>query len=762
MKQFSCVVIIFINCLYLLSAQPSVVTEELWSRPASNEWYPFHISLSPDGKYASYLSDKGHYCHIVDIKTSKRIRTVRDTIISAFGTFDAMFTKMVFSPNSRFMACQLNVNGTRFKIMSCETGGILRTFIPDNPAQNLDILAFSPDGSRIVFEGDSTIYEWDWNTGTLSHKFDHILSHWAYIGDYSSDGKYLVATDKKENVTVIRMDDGKVVCSFKPFPNEKGTEIIDITFSADGQTLIILGSGKYIFSYWDAMKGEFNRGVSNPGFFCGKISANRKTVVTNNYDNMVWDAEKGVLLKTFPVYNDLPINNNRFASTLDINEEGTLAIMYTGYSGSSASEVEIYDMEIGKLLTELTGIKTTYLSFNKQISVDDTKIIGVGASKFKELDINTGRTLYRFDNVPFSSFSSVAHSMVSPAIVGSIEDTIYLYDTITQLPVSIGVPGKYIDGVEWSNNGKYIAFRYHDLEVTDHDNYHPGIGVIDTKTKQIVKMKDLTKLIPTSWSGVSVIEDISISPTSDQMIIMSGIYAIVTLPDLRLIEYDNPDISVSAIRFAPDSTLLLAGSEGWMRLKKTQKTWNTIDEFRTPPYPYVPTGYDFCRPYAISPDTRYFAVGSMGWDNSRIDSLIIVWDIINKKEIARFHSGIPHAYLAFSPNNKRLVSLEYDGTICVWDIEQATTEVEESAPLPSTPFTLNVLPNPATDHITIQCPTNGVVTMRDVFGRAVIEEIVVSNGKATISTIDFQSGQYFVEYTDNKGMVTVNKVLIYK
>ncbi len=744
--------------LVTLSAQPPIVTSELWSHPATRGYYPFFIALSPNGQYAAYTSEYGKYCHLYDIEHGKRVRTYT----RPFGSFGGLeFGPVQFTPNSQYMMYGIGANRrSTYDLVSCQTGDIHRTFTPNNT--DVEMLSFSPDGARAAFGGDSILYEWDWEANTIMHTF--AIPHGALLGDYSPDGKYLAVIDYDGNGSVIRMLDGSIMCSFY-YKSKTYGDNLNISFSAIGQELIILGnSGSYSFTYWDPVSGAFLRGVKNlNGFYSGAIAANRKIAVTNTYNNTIWDAETGTELKTIPLYNDLPIRYPpRNASALELNADGTILLAFTGYA-SSAAEIELYDTQKGELSNTITGTQTEYKPYRKHFSLDDTKLIGVGSAKFKVWDITTGNTLYRYDSGPFSGyFSSVAHSTVSGSIAVSYKDTVFIYRDITEKPTTIGVSGKTIYHLEYSNNGEYIAFGYHTTGAILDEDYHSGIGLIDTKTNTIAMMKELQEISPIKWLP-NIVTGISFNASDDQLVVLADdLYAVISVPKFKLIQFLSPGHHVGSVRFAPDGTLLEVGENGWIRYKISSTATETTDEFLIPPPTNSPYSNGFPNPYAISHDTRFCAIGYKGGNQADgTDSVLVVWDIMNKKEVARFRSGIEYGYLAFTPNNKILISVGLDGTICAWDIELATTEVEEVHSL-ITESRMTISPNPASDEFTVHCLGAGILTVHDVLGRVLVKKDHSLDTESIISTQDFTPGVYFVEYSENSSKRSVVKIVVYK
>lgn len=671
---------------------------------------------------------------------------------------DIKFGKMVFSPDSRTMAYKVFTNRTYINIVSCETGKLLHSFTHDNGGKYIEILSFSPDGSRLAIgSNDSTLYEWDIEADTLTHKYKIFTIPWYDFADYSPDGKYLAVGRSEGEVEVISIDDGKKICSFN-YTSVKGGIAGDISFTTDGKTLMLLGNGSYFFSYWDAMTGAFKRGYKHEvngfitGFYSGKFADNRKIAITNLYDNTIWDAEQGTIIKTFPLYGEPPFKP-RIASTMGITDDGSHIITFT--EGTWYKDIEVYSTEPGELLATLTGTNITYIPYSTQLSVDNDKVVSVG-SGYKSWDISTGKLLEQtFDNYFYGS-TNVAHSPISSDYAVGTTDSVIFYNNSTAPPIMIPMVGKTIDGLEWSSNDEYLAVRYHNTDALFEYEYEKTIVLIDTKTKKVIKK---TGLHGVESSG----ERMSIAPQGDRMAIMSpGLCTIVSLPNFDVLGYTVRG-PFESVRYSSDGTILLAGEKGWERRRLVGNTLETIEVFLIPQPSKQPTESGNRVPCTISPDTRFFAIGYRGWVNRNIDSLLVVWDITQKKEVARFQSGVACISLVFSPDNKRLISLGIDGTICVWDIEQATTSVtddltQEVSSHPS----LSIFPNPVHDDFTVRSSGIGTIRVRDVLGNIKSGELPLLNGEVMVSTSYFTSGVYFVEYVKNRNILLVKKILIYK
>ncbi|MBA3323529.1 MAG: WD40 repeat domain-containing protein, partial [Pyrinomonadaceae bacterium] len=201
--------------------------------------YSGSMSVSPDGKFivASYNKTR-----VWDVASGQLLHTI-----------DRRLDALTFSPNGKTFAAVNNEKRTA-QLFNPQTGELLRE-LPANPYYSHQPLAFSPDGMLLaVVTRDSTVDLWDWT---------------------------------KSHVT-------------RTFQDEKYVDIPAVTFSPDGQTLLISNAPgraiikKYLDLY-DVRSGKLSRriDVSNMERVGDAFQANSvafhpdgKTFLTAGYINL--------------------------------------------------------------------------------------------------------------------------------------------------------------------------------------------------------------------------------------------------------------------------------------------------------------------------------------------------------------------------------------------------------------------------------------------------------------------------------------------
>lgn len=71
-----------------------------------------------------------------------------------------------------------------------------------------------------------------------------------------------------------------------------------------------------------------------------------------------------------------------------------------------------------------------------------------------------------------------------------------------------------------------------------------------------------------------------------------------------------------------------------------------------------------------------------------------------------------------------------------------------------------ISPNPAAESFTVRCPDAASITVRDIFGKIWAYHTEITDGNATISTVDYASGVYSVEVTGRDNSRVLYKVIV--
>lgn len=156
----------------------------------------------------------------------------------------------------------------------------------------VECVAFSPDGSFLVPNGDLTM--WDPTTGTKVKQ----LTGGGWGVAVSPDSKMLAVGDAFNTVTLWATDTGQSTRTM-PLTSDEGTVVETVAFSPDGTLFAASGTGPV--RSWNTATGaeagtldtEVTKAALSPD---GTLLA---TAGTSDYDVRLWDSETGELVKTF-------------------------------------------------------------------------------------------------------------------------------------------------------------------------------------------------------------------------------------------------------------------------------------------------------------------------------------------------------------------------------------------------------------------------------------------------------------------------------
>lgn len=212
-------------------------------------------------------------------------------------------------------------------------------------------IAFSLDGQYLASGNeDGTIKLWN----MTSQSFEKILD-WGDLGKansivFSPDGKSLASGHDDHSIRLWNIERGTLLKTLK----EHTDSIKTVIFTHDGSQLFS-GSSDYTIKRWDLVSGKCQmtfKGHAN-SVNSVALSPNGSQLASGSCESVkLWEISSGILLKNFSQENDdKPIHS----VTVAFHPNGLqLAV------GSSGSEVRLWDIESGRLLSVFIKEKNIY------------------------------------------------------------------------------------------------------------------------------------------------------------------------------------------------------------------------------------------------------------------------------------------------------------------------------------------------------------------------------------------------------------------
>jgi WD40 repeat protein/transcriptional regulator with XRE-family HTH domain len=318
-----------------------VTGKELLTLKGHSDWVS-EVAFSPDGSMLASSSADGTI-KMWDVLTGKELLTLREED-------NAQILSIAFSPDSTRIAAVANPNsGLRegwASIWNTSTGQKLLTL--RGHTTNVESVAFSPDGARIVTAGDdSTAKVWDSNTGVqLLTLYGHTDIVWGAA--FSPDGARIVTVGGDRQIKVWDALTGQELFSLAGHTEE----IRSVAFSPDGTRIVTASTDKTAKVWSVAPSREFLTLVNGPPikFIEGTELAyspdgTRLATASSDLTPKVWDASNGKLLLQLIGHTDLVTN-------IAYSSDGTRIT-----TASNDGTAKIWDAATGKELLTLAGHK---------------------------------------------------------------------------------------------------------------------------------------------------------------------------------------------------------------------------------------------------------------------------------------------------------------------------------------------------------------------------------------------------------------------
>jgi WD40 repeat protein/serine/threonine protein kinase len=487
---------------------------------------------------------------------------------------------------------------------------------------NVNSVAFSPDGSRIVSCGDDqTIKVWETKSGAEVMTLHGHKSRITSVA-FSPDGRRIVSGSMGHTLKIWDAQSGSELMTLLGHK----VPVNSVAFSPDGKR-IVSGTDNTL-KVWDAESGSEVMTLRGREAFILSVafSPDGRRIVVGGYDRMlkIWDANGGAEAMTLR-------GHEKFISSVAFSPDGMRIV-----SASKDKTLKIWDVNSGAEVMTLRGhnVDVTSTAF----SPDGRWIVSGSSDKtLKVWDASSGEeimTLRGYEReVLCVAFSPDSRWIVS----GSRDNTLKIWDVESSGGLaSLRGHGAQIRSVDFSPDGKRIV---------------SGGG-------RFVKVWDV--------EAGSVVMNLKGHPNS--------VFSVAFSPDGRLIVSGSRDntlkvwdaeigrevmtlrghkVPVNSVAFSRDGSRIVSGSGD-----KTLKVWDAETGSEVMALKGHPNSV--CS-VAFSPDGRKIVSGSG-------DNDLKVWDASSGAEVMtlRGHNEAVMS-VAFSPDGRRIVSGSNDKTLKVWD-----------------------------------------------------------------------------------------------
>jgi WD40 repeat protein len=294
------------------------------------------VAISPDGSQLATATYQA--VTLWDAATGAQVRTFTSGR-------SPNFTAVAFAPDGAWLAASEQSNTVYMWQIDTSARRDFST-LPEGTAQRLASVDFSPDGTRLLADGLRQTFIWAVDSGDLVNVLD---THADDVNEaaFAPDGSHL-ATASDDGTA--RIWDALAGSMLHTTPSGHADGVQDVAYFSDGSALVSAGFDGTL-KLWDTATGTVSRtlrvprpGALNNSVLAVDVSVDGRFIASGSQYNLaLWDAQSGLLLRTFAT----DTNDNIYGVAL--SPDGALLA-----AGGTANTLYLFDTATGDELRRFT------------------------------------------------------------------------------------------------------------------------------------------------------------------------------------------------------------------------------------------------------------------------------------------------------------------------------------------------------------------------------------------------------------------------
>ena len=592
--------------------------------------------------------------------------------------------------NGRIYDIQYTEDGTRLAVATSmgvwlyDTINYKEIYLISNLSATPSLLAFSPDGNTLAGVNINGVIDlWDTDTGTHKRgiqiqyserarpiKSKVLINERVLLFSFRQDGQSLVTFRANGSVHLLDLNTGKDKLVFKELVDFETQR--NLSFDLDPENLLLaIGDGFANITVIDVVTGKTKHSFEGheSSIISLSFSPDGRTLASvGSVDNIrLWDLETAKPKKI--------IEHSVFNRDITFSPDGSL------FASSDVENIRLWDVNTGEQRQLLKGHTASILNISFSSDLRTVASASMDGS-VRIWDVNTGRQLHAFDN-HFGTYTCFAMSTDGKTVVAPTSARI-----VTTWDISSGKLVKTFESDRYLGTAE-IAFNPTNdiIAMTNNDN---TISLWNPETGELMKLltghKHHVISLAFSPDGKTIVSgsvDKTVrlwdTETFEEKRVLQGhehyVLSVAFSPDGNTIVSASSDKTarlwnaetgvemhvleghvsgVTSVAFSPDGTIIASADN-----TDEIYLWDaaTGGHIRTV---YVELPGTKC--VDISPDSKVLAVGTLA-------GAIQLIDIDTGELLHRFTGHLkPVAEIKFTPDGNKLVSLDNDRIMYVWDV----------------------------------------------------------------------------------------------